>query len=157
MVVFAYAPHFSDAHYGRHIVFKVTIERLVLTVLNFQIREVSPAVLRCQRSFFHVQILVLFLFLGVYVGCAMVDTGHLIAIILVVKTTVGGIVRYLGHTYRVNRHRVVSLLSHSEHFAHLRWCGSSTVEATTHGVLLNDSVLLPQVLEVGVLQSLGGA
>ena len=45
------------------------------------------------------------------------------------------------------------LLSHSEHLAHLRWSWCSTTYAT-HVAILNESVLLSHVLEVGMLQCL---
>ena len=49
----------------------------------------------------------------------------------------------------------MSLLSHAEDLAHLGWGWCGAVDASDAAFLL-DPILLSQLLEVGVLQGLGG-
>lgn len=65
--------------------------------------------------------MILLLFLGVYVGrAANADAaGPNIIAILIVKAAVGHVVGYLAHALRIHGHRLVGLLRHPEHLAHL--------------------------------------
>jgi hypothetical protein len=48
---------------ARNIIFKVTVKSLVFCILNFEVGKITATVLSCQRTFFHVNIVVLFLLL----------------------------------------------------------------------------------------------
>jgi hypothetical protein len=74
---------------------------------------------------------------------------------LVIEGAIGDIVRDFAHTLRINRHGLVCLLGHAEDLAHLRWRWGGAVDASDAALLL-DPVLLSQLLEVRVLQGLGG-
>ena len=110
MSCFAY----STGYTTRNIIFEITIKSLVFTIFNFKISKITTAVLGGQRSFFHINIGV-FLFLF---GVCVVSTG--ISTILIIKRTVGSIIWYFTHTFRINWHWLVSFLCHSENFTHWR-------------------------------------
>lgn len=119
------------------VILDVAVESLVLTIFNFEICKVAAAMLSGQRAFFQVDIGILLLFLRVYV----VGRGvHFIAI-LVIKGSIGSVIRNFAHTFRINRHRLMSSLSHSEYLAHLRWGRCSAIDASCHVSFVLQSVL----------------
>lgn len=71
--------------YRAHIVFKITIESLMLTIFNLEVRKILTAVLSSQRPFFHINVLlILFLLLRVQI----ITTRVYVVIILIVKRAI---------------------------------------------------------------------
>mmetsp|Transcript_10429 Transcript_10429/g.17508 ORF Transcript_10429/g.17508 Transcript_10429/m.17508 type:complete len:288 (-) Transcript_10429:120-983(-) len=146
MVIFADASHDTAGH----VVLEVTVKSLVLAVLDLEVCKVAAAVLGGQGPLLEVDVGVLLLLLGIDVVAGGVD----LVAILIIEGAVGGVVRYLAHALRVDRHGLVGFLSHPEDLAHLGGRGGCAADSTPH-ILLDESVLLPQLLEVGVLKGLG--
>ena len=71
--------------------------------------------------------------------------------VLILEASITLIVRNLAHALRVDAHRLMGLLCHSENLAHLRrsWGGLSFVLGRVN------SVLVSELFEVRVFQSLG--
>jgi hypothetical protein len=105
-------------------VLEVAVESLVFTVLDFQVGEVSTAMLCCQWALFHVDTVCAFLFL-LFINVIRLTSRRIVAI-LIVERAIGGVVRDLAHRFRIYRHTLVSLLSHSKDLAHLRRRWSNT-------------------------------
>jgi len=143
MSCFAY----STGYTTRNIIFEITIKSLVFTIFNFKISKITTAVLGGQRSFFHINIGV-FLFLF---GVCVVTTG--ISTILIIKRTVGSIIWYFTHTFRINWHWLVSFLCHSENFTHWRRSWGRTIYSS-NVTFLHNSVLLTQFFKIWMLQRL---
>jgi hypothetical protein len=62
---------FADASSdtARYIILEVTVEGLMFAVLNFEIGEVATAMLSGQWTFFHIDVLILLLFLWISISC----------------------------------------------------------------------------------------
>ena len=60
--------------------------------------------------------------------------------VLILETTVTLIVRDLAHALRVDTHRLMGLLCHSENLAHLRrsWSGLSLVLSRVYSVFVSE-------------------
>ena len=100
MVVFTNVTH-ATIHRAGHIVFKVTIESLVLAVVNFEVSKISAAVLGGQRALLHINIMILLFLLGVNVGRATdpnTARANVVAI-LIIKGAIRHIVRDLAHAF----------------------------------------------------------
>ena len=68
MVVFSsYGTYSPGVAYNtaRYVVFKVAIEGLMFTIFNFEVGKVASAVLGCQWPLLHIEVSLLFLFLGI--------------------------------------------------------------------------------------------
>ena len=52
-----------------------------------------------------------------------------VVMVLILKTAIALVIRNLTHALRVDAHRLVSLLSHPEHLAHLAWRWSCATDA----------------------------
>ena len=146
MMTFAY----TTSNTARNIILEVTIKGLMFAIFDFQISELTSAVLSSKRAFLHVDIVVFLFLLGV---CVISRCINVIAV-LVVERTLRDVIRNFAHAFRINRHRLVSLLGHSENFAHLRRCWGSTANSTGKSTFLKDSILLSQLFKIGMLKSL---
>lgn len=116
-------PTYSSSDTWRHIILKITIKSLMLTVFYLQICKVTTAVLSSKRAFLHVNVCILLLLFGIGIVSTTVTT------ILIIKRPIRSIVRNLTHALRVYWHGLVGFLCHSKYFTHAWWRGSCTVDS----------------------------
>ena len=147
-IMMTFADASSDT--ARYIILEVTVESLMFAVLNFEIGEVATAMLSGQWTLFHIDVLILLLFLWISISCWSIN----IITVLVIKAAFWNVVRNLAHALGVNRHRFMSFLRHSEYLAHLRRSWSGTIDSTSKPTFLDDSILLSKLLKIWMLESL---
>ena len=91
----------------------------MFAVLDFQVCKVAAAMLGSQRPLLHVDGVGI---LGLLLLVDRVVTRHFlsrIVMVLILKTAVTLVIRNFAHALGVDAHRLVSLLGHPEHLAHL--------------------------------------
>ena len=140
---------------ARQIIFKITIKSLMLAIFDFEISKIA-AVLSSQWTFLHIYKVTFFLLFWVSICSASHANAACtyIITILIIEGAVWDIIRNFAHTFWIDRHGLMSFLSHSKYFTHLGrgWC--CTADSTLEVIILVHSISLAQLLEIWMLQCL---